>query len=82
MALLYKNWMPCAACAKSIIQVGIKRVVYHVEYFGNLPENIKDSKHNFEIAMIIMNEAKVSLEGVSCKIIQPKGLYKFQQINV
>lgn len=79
---LYTNWMPCVACSKSIIQVGIKRVVYHTEYPGNTNDIPRNPKHGFDIAKIILEEASVLLEGISCEIIKIKGLYKSKEINV
>ncbi|AWD32836.1 putative deoxycytidylate deaminase [Candidatus Fokinia solitaria] len=81
-ATLYTNWMPCIACSKSIIQVGIKRVVYHTEYPGNASDVAHNPKHGFDIAKVILQEANVLLEGVSCEIIKIRGLYKFKKIDV
>lgn len=52
---LYVTYFPCNECTKSIIQSGIKKIVYLTE-----PENKKDS--SYLAAKLMLNAAKIEYE--------------------
>lgn len=79
---LYVNWHPCISCARKIVQVGIKNVIYHAEFPGNNEENKKNSKHRFDMAEMLLRESNVTCRSVSCKIIKPSALYKNNIFNI
>ncbi|MFQ3307285.1 MAG: dCMP deaminase [Candidatus Midichloriaceae bacterium] len=79
---IYTPWIPCSRCAKSIIQVGIKEVIYDSSFPGNIEENqAKVWKDSIEISKEILLESGVSMREYKGKIIKIKGLYKGEEIN-
>ena len=58
-ATLYVSFLPCCECAKSIVQVGISRVVYGTEYIS------KDAKSGQNIGIKMMQKAGIKVEQYS-----------------
>jgi dCMP deaminase len=59
---LYTNGIPCIECARAIIQAGIKRVVYNLNWIGR-QEWIEQA----EISKIMFKETGVTLDGIDYK---------------
>lgn len=76
--VLYCPWLPCSRCTKSIIQSGIREVVYDVNFPGNHFHEESDWKRSMEISREMLNEVGVTMRGFSGKLIQIEGLYKGQ----
>lgn len=58
-ATLYVSFLPCCSCAKSIVQVGISRVVYGEEYIS------KDGNSGQDIGLKMMQKAGIKVEQYS-----------------
>jgi dCMP deaminase len=58
---IYLTWMPCADCARGIIQSGIKHVKilrFHYDDVGNYPE------FRFDVSMMMFKEANIDYNWV------------------
>jgi dCMP deaminase len=75
---LYCPWLPCSRCTKSVIQSGIREVVYDVNFPGNHMHEESDWKRSMDISREMMNEVGITMRGFSGKLIQIEGLYKGQ----
>lgn len=75
---LYTPWIPCSRCAKSIIQSGIKEIVYDVNFPGNKDPKSEDWKLSMEISHEMLSETDIVLRGFNKKLILIEGLYKTQ----
>lgn len=73
---LYSQWMPCARCTKAIIQSGIREVVYHADFPGNDPEQMKNWEYSINITKELLNETGVTLRSFDGDLIKIEGLYK------
>jgi dCMP deaminase len=81
--ILYTCWTPCSMCAKSIIQAGIKEVVYDCNFPGNEKNNQdKVWQKSMEISKELLLEAKVNSRSYEGKLIRIKGLYKEKEFEV
>lgn len=78
---IYTPWIPCSLCAKSIIQAGIVRVVYHKEWPGN---NSATSDWNESIALskLMFNEANIELVEYSGPLTKIEGLYNSEEFQL
>lgn len=74
--ILYCQWIPCARCTKSIIQSGIKEVVYHEQFPGNDPKEMHVWEESIKISTEILNETGTVVRGFSGSLIAIEGLYK------
>ncbi len=79
-AKMYTPWIPCSKCAKSIIQVGIKEVVFDPNFPGNKVED--DWSESIEISKLMFGEANLNLREFSGEIIKTEILYKGQVYNL
>ncbi|MCE2993603.1 MAG: deoxycytidylate deaminase [Alphaproteobacteria bacterium] len=75
---LYVTWLPCSRCTKSIIQAGIKEVVYDTNFPGNIDGLEGDWKRSMDIAREMLNEVNIVTRGFSGKLIHIEGLFKGQ----
>lgn len=75
---VYTPWIPCSRCTKSIIQCGLKEVVYDINFPGNQEGLEGDWKRSMEISREMLSEAGVVVRGFSGKLIAIEGLYKGQ----
>lgn len=73
---LYSQWMPCSRCTKSIIQSGIKEVIYHEKFPGNNMHNTGDWLKSLEISKEMLTESGVMLRGFDGPLIKIEGLFK------
>ena len=73
---LYTPWLPCSRCCKSIIQSGIKEIVYDKGFPGNTPEMADDWHKSMEIAKEMFAEAGVHIREFEEGLIEMEGLYK------
>lgn len=73
---LYTPWIPCARCAKAIIQSGISEVIYDVNFPGNDPEFQVPWKRSMEISREIMQEANIVIREFNGPLIKIEGLCK------
>jgi dCMP deaminase len=80
--VLYSQWMPCSRCSKSIIQSGIKEVVYHEKFPGNHMHGAADWKRSLEISKEMLSESGVTLRGFDGHLIQIEGLFKEQKFKL
>jgi deoxycytidylate deaminase len=60
------EWFPCADCAKSIIEAGIKRLVTPDEFYQNkekhiLAADLQNKPYNFELAEKLMRESGIEM---------------------
>ena len=66
-ATIYLNeWFPCDNCAKSIVEVGIAKLVTPDELYANpktfeLLDNLKNQSYNFEMAEKLIREAEIDI---------------------
>jgi len=64
---IYLNeWFPCADCAKSIIEAGIKRLVTPDEFYSDITYHIllpklQNQPYNFEMAEKLMRESGIEI---------------------
>lgn len=79
---LYCPWLPCSRCAKSVIQSGIKEVVFDVNFPGNQEGMEGDWKRSIEITRELFNETGVVMRGFSSKLIELEGLFKGQSFQL
>jgi dCMP deaminase len=80
---LYSQWMPCSRCAKSIIQSGIKEVVYDANYPGNHQHNMSEEwKKSMAISQELFAEAGIAMRALKESLIDIKGLYKNQVFSL
>lgn len=73
---LYCQWMPCSRCSKTIIQAGIKEVVYDSHFPGNNEMLQEDWKKTMDISQELLKEAGVLLRPFEGALIKIDGLYK------
>jgi len=73
---LYVQWQPCARCTKSIIQSGIKEVVYHGSFPGNKKEEMKNWEKSIKISTELLDETGVKVRSFDGPLIEIEGLYK------
>ncbi|WPX95939.1 deoxycytidylate deaminase [Candidatus Bandiella euplotis] len=80
---LYTTWIPCSRCAKSIIQVGIKEVIFDANFPGNLVSNQNEYwRESIQISKEILLEANVKIREYDKKLIEIKGLYQAKEFCV
>lgn len=79
--IIYVPWIPCSLCTKSIIQVGIKEVIYHKEWPGNYSNN-SDWSESINLTREMLSEVNIKLTEFSGKLIMPVGYYKAQEFNI
>lgn len=80
--IIYVPWLPCAYCAKMIVQVGVAEVVYHAEFPGNNPE--KCAQHWSESMIIsreIFAEGGVKVRSINGRMIMPKVIFAEEEWN-
>lgn len=73
---IYTPWIPCARCAKAIIQSGIKSVVYDINFPGNDPEFQVNWRRSMEISKEILLEAGIEIREFDGPLIHIEGLCK------
>lgn len=73
---IYTPWIPCARCAKAIIQSGISEVVYDVNFPGNDPEFQVPWKLEMEISREILQEANVRIKEFDGPLVKIEVLCK------
>jgi dCMP deaminase len=73
---LYCPWLPCANCAKFIIQSGIAEVVYDKNFPGNIEPHDEKWKESIEISRELLLEAGVIMREFEGSLIQVSGLYQ------
>lgn len=78
---IYSMWQPCALCAKMIIQTGIKRVVFDVNFPGNNEFMQKDWVYSMQVALEMLNEAEVEVCGIDKELVRIEGLYKSSRFS-
>ena len=80
---IYTTWIPCSRCAKTIIQTGIKEVIYDANFPGNSSNNQNEYwKESIDISKELLLEAKVKIREYSGKLIKMKGLYQGKEFNI
>ncbi len=80
--IVYVPWIPCSACAKAIIQVGICEVVYHEEFPGNWEDNQYNWQERIAISKELLVEAGVIVRGFSSELLKIKGLYREREFEL
>lgn len=73
---IYTPWIPCAKCAKSIIQSGINEVIYDINFPGNNPDFQLPWKRSMEISRELLDEARVKVREFDGGLIKIQGLCK------
>ena len=66
-AKVYTTLFPCNECAKALIQVGIKEVIYMEDKYADTAE-IKSSKRMFDSANVKYSKYKMSNKNISFSI--------------
>jgi len=80
---IYTPWLPCAYCAKSIIQAGIKTVIYDTNFPGNDQKNQAEYWFNkMMVAKEILTESLVKIIPFSGELIKVSGLYRGELIDL
>ena len=80
---IYTPWIPCSRCAKSIIQAGIKEVIYDENFPGNdVNKQNEIWKQSIEVSNEILLEAKVKIRKFSGKLVNIKGLYQEKEFEL
>ena len=79
---MFTPWIPCARCAKAIIQVGITRIIYDTNFPGN---NIKNQHNSWlqsiNISLELLAEANIRIKKFTGKLISITGLYQGKEFN-
>ena len=79
---IYTPWIPCSRCAKSIIQVGIKEVIYDANFPGNTASNQHENwQESIEISKELLFEAEIKIKEYTGTFISIKGLYQGKEFN-
>jgi dCMP deaminase len=75
---LYTPWFPCSRCAKAIIQVGIKKVVYDVNFPANHIRGDSGSRwpRRIELAQELFSEANVEIKAFDGQLIKIESMCK------
>lgn len=76
--VIYTQKVPCADCARGIIQSGIKEVIYDSDRDSQMSEKWEDSA---ERSRIMFHETGVRLSPIIIKIEQIKGLFDGKEIK-
>ena len=80
---IYTPWLPCAYCAKSIIQAGIKTVIYDVNFPGNDQSKLTEYWYNkMMVAKEILAESKIKLIPFAGDLIKVSGFYQGELIEL
>ena len=80
---IYSPWIPCARCAKIIIQAGIKEVIYDTNFPGNIENNQYENwQESIEISKELLLEANIKTRGYIGKLINIKGLYQGKEFDI
>jgi len=80
---IYTPWIPCSRCSKSIIQVGIKEVIYDHNFPGNNSSHQNEHwKNSIKISKEILTEAGIKIKKFSGKLIEIKGLYQGKYFSI
>lgn len=79
---IYVPWIPCSACAKAIIQVGINEVIYHQEFPGNWENHQYNWEERINISRELLAEAGINFRSFSGKLLKIQGLYKEQEFDI
>lgn len=80
---IYTPWIPCSRCAKSIIQAGIKEVIYDENFPGNdVNKQNEVWKQSIEVSNEILLEANVKIRKFYGKLIKIKGLYQEKEFEL
>jgi dCMP deaminase len=74
--ILYTQWQPCARCTKSIIQSGIKEVIFDKSFPGNDPKEMQNWEKSIAISTELLTEAGVVMRTFDGPLIKIEGLYK------
>jgi dCMP deaminase len=78
---IYVPWIPCSLCAKSIIQAGIKEVIYHKEWPGNSCAS-KLWQERIKLSEEMFTETGVTLTEFSGPLIKITAWYDEQQVEI
>ncbi|MFN7038110.1 MAG: deoxycytidylate deaminase [Alphaproteobacteria bacterium] len=78
---IYVPWVPCSLCAKSIIQAGIKEVIYHREWPGNNNDKT-DWAESIMLSKQMFLEVGLSLIEYSGPLTHIKGYYQKKEFEV
>ena len=78
---IYAPWFPCSRCAKSIIQSGIKEVVYDANFIGNRKGSERDWQNSMDISREMFDETGVSIRKFKGKLIRIEGLYSGEKFE-
>jgi len=74
---LYTLWIPCSRCARTIIQAGIKEVIFDANFPGNDEYNLsEEDKISIQISHELLTEADIKLRSYDGPVIEIDGLYK------
>jgi dCMP deaminase len=78
---IYVPWIPCSLCAKSIIQAGIKQVIYHKEWPGNSKIDSNWMK-SIGFSKEMFTETNIELIEFSGPMINIKGYYDEKEFEI
>ena len=79
---IYTPWMPCARCAKMIIQAGITKVIFDTNFPGNNIELQGNWQYSMSISKEMLDESQIEVLSFNGKITNIKGLYKEKEFDV
>lgn len=79
---IYSNWLPCARCAKMIIQAGIIEVVYHQDFPGHSAKAPEIWQESMAISRSMLKEAGVKVTSFQGKLIPLMGKYNGEEFSL
>ncbi len=71
---IYTPWLPCSRCTKSIIQSGIKKVIYDGNFPGNTAGNHLAWEKSIQVSRELLQEAGVEVIEYRAPLIRIQGL--------
>lgn len=77
---IYVTMLPCADCARAIIQTGINRVVYHAD--SPAGEHVQRWDDSHRAALDMFSEVGVTIEPWSGAIVKPEAMFSGQVYSI
>jgi len=72
---IFTPWYPCVECSRMMIQSGIKEIILHTEFPGNVV-NTDQWSDSMKVGQEMLKECGVDVRWWSGKIIQPTGFFQ------
>jgi dCMP deaminase len=79
---IYVTMLPCADCARAIVQVGMKRVVYHEQGTELMKTSSSTWDESHQATLRMFAEAGIELVAWAGDIIKPRGMFRGQILDL